>query len=327
VVLNSLPSSPGSISVHGEGRADAFDIQAGVNTPLGFFKGLLAHEYFHTWNPKRLGDTHDGDAERADYWFSEGFTDFYARKLALRSGVFSLEEFVNDWNQMLRDYAASPTRAAPVARVVADFWKDPDVQKLPYRRGAILAATWDRELRARSGGKVGMDQVMRAMRDRAAKLGPKSPKAPELFEATIRGFGLDVRPDVERFVQKGAAPMLPKDAFGGCITVATRQAPRFETGYQVEAKEGVRVLTRVDPEGPAYTAGLRNGMTFVRRVAGGPGDSSEPWKIRISENGQEREVSFLPAGKQMVALQQLELPKDLTPAARAACAKAVADAR
>ena len=66
---------------------------------------------------------------------------------------------------------------------------------------------------------------------------------------------------------------------------------------------------------------------FVRRVAGGPGDSSEPWKIRISENGQEREVSFLPAGKQMFALQQLELPKDLTPAARAACAKAVADAR
>jgi predicted metalloprotease with PDZ domain len=327
VVLNSLPSAPGSISVHGEGRADAFDIQAGVNTPLEYFKSLLAHEYFHNWNPPRLGGTHDGDAERADYWFSEGFTDFYARKLTLRSGVFSLEEFVRDWNQMLDEYAASPTRAAPVSRVVADFWKDSDVQKLPYRRGSILAATWDRELRARSGGKVGMDQVMLAMRDRAAKLGPKSPKAPELFEATMRGFGLDARPDVEHFVKTGAAAMLPKDAFGGCITVTTRQAPRFETGYQVETKDGVRVLTKVDPEGPAYAAGLRDRMTYVRRVAGGPGNSAEPWKIRISENGQEREVSYLPAGKGMVTLQQLELPKDLNPAAREVCARAVAAAR
>lgn len=327
VVLDPLPSAPGSISVHGEGRAGAFDIQAGVNTPLGYFKELLAHEYFHTWNSRRLGDIHDGDAERADYWFSEGFTDFYARRLSLRSGVFSLEEFVSDWNQMLGEYASSPTRAAPNARVVADFWKDPDVQKLPYRRGAILAATWDRELRVRSGGKVGLDDIMHAMRDRAARLGSKSPKAPELFEATIRGFGLDVRPDLERLVEKGGAAMLPKDAFGGCITVTTREAPRFEVGYEVETRGGVRMLSKVDPAGPAYAAGLRDGMVYVRRVSGGPGNSAEPWKLRVSENGQEREVSYLPAGKGTETLQQLEIPKDLTAAAKGACARSVGGLR
>ena len=39
--------------------------------------------------------------------FSEGFTDFYARKLSLRSGLFSLQDFLADWNRMLAAYAAT----------------------------------------------------------------------------------------------------------------------------------------------------------------------------------------------------------------------------
>ncbi|THD81859.1 MAG: M61 family peptidase [Phenylobacterium sp.] len=328
VALTPLGPVSGSISVRGEGRGDAFAIQGGADTPLDFIKGLLAHEYFHTWNPRRLGGMHDGDvAERADYWFSEGFTDFYARRLALRSETFSLQAFVEAWNQVLKEYAASPNRTAPNAKVVADFWKDSDVQKLPYRRGAILAATWDRELRARSGGRVGLDDVMRAMRDRAAKLGAKSPKAPQLFEETARDFGLEVGPDVERIVETGAAIALPQDAFGGCITVATRPAPVFERGYEIKTRaDGSHALTKVAPDGPAYAAGLRDGMT-VRRISGWTGNVEKPWEVWVLDETVERRVSYLPIGKGTMTQQQLELPKELTPTAYDACARAVAAAR
>lgn len=327
VAMAPLAPVKGSIDYRGEGRGDAFAIQAGADTPLKSLKSLLAHEYFHTWNPRRLGGMQDGPAERADYWFTEGFTDFYARRLALRTGVFSLDEFVGAWNEMLREAAASPYSTAPNDRVVADFWKDYAVQKLPYERGAILAAAWDARLRAASRGKVGLDDVMRAMRDHAAKLGDKSPEAPQLFIATARRFGLDVRPEIDRIIEKGAPAMLPPEAFGGCVTVTTRQVPVFQRGYEVQTTNGVRVLTKVEPGTAAYAAGLRDGMTYVRRDAGQEGDSSTPYQVRIKDGGVERVVSFLPAGEAMETLQQLAIPRDLTPAARAACAKAVADAR
>ncbi len=327
VVAAPLVPEPGRFSIRGEGRNGGFAIQAGADTPLATVKGVLAHEYFHTWNPARLGGTHEGEAERLDYWFSEGFTDFYARRLALRSGLYGLQDFMGDWNQMLAAYAASPVRAAPDAKVAPDFWTNQDAQKLPYQRGSILAATWDRALRARSGGKTGLDDVMRAMRDRASALGPKAPKAPQLFEAAIRRFGLDVGPDVERVMQSGAAALLPEDAFGGCLTVTTRETPRFEPGYKLETRDGARVLAKVDPAGPAYAAGLRDGMTYVRRVAGVPGNPTETWTVRISQGGREREVSYAPAGDGTQTLQQLAIPKDLTAEAAKACAATVAMAR
>jgi predicted metalloprotease with PDZ domain len=323
IAMAPLGPVPHSLSFRGDGRGDAFGIQGGADTPLDFIKGLLTHEYFHTWNPARLGGMHQGDEERADYWFSEGFTDFYARKLALRSGVFSLEEFTSAWNEVLHRDALSANRAAPNAKVVADFWKDADVHDLPYRRGAILAATWDAELRARSGGRVGLDDVMLAMRDRAAKLGPASPKAPQLFIETVRSFGLDVRRDVERSIERGAAPALPQDVFGGCLTVATGPAPVFERGYETEVKRGVSLVTKVDRQGPAYAAGVREGM-ILRRASGYPGDPAKPWKIWVSDGDLEWPITFLPAGKGTVIQQQLEIPQDLAPAAKAACAKAVA---
>jgi predicted metalloprotease with PDZ domain len=316
----------GGVSIHGEGRTDAFAIQASSDTPVRYFKGLLAHEYFHNWNAGRLGGIHGGDAEPADYWFSEGFTDFYARRLTLRSGLYDLGEFVSDWNGMLQDYAASPVRAAPPPRTVADHWKTMEMQKVPYQRGAILAAVWDRELRARSGGRVGLDDLMHAMRDRAAALGARTPKSPQLFITTARSFGLDVRPDLARFVEKGGVPVLPADAFGGCVTVAARETLRYERGYGVETKDGVRLLTKVDPASAAYAAGLREGMA-LRRVSGDFDDLSKPFKVTVAENGRERVISYVPAARATVTAQQLEVPKDLSPAGLDACAKAVAEAR
>ncbi len=327
VVAAPSTPEPGRQSIRGEGRNGAFAIQAGADIAFDVVRGILAHEYFHTWNPARLGGIREGDAEPLDYWFSEGFTDFYARKLSLRSGVYDLRDFVGDWNQMLAQYAASPFRAAPDARIAPIFWTDQVAQKLPYQRGSILAATWDRELRARSGGRVGLDDVMRAMRDRAAKPGSKTTKAPQLFEETIRGFGLEVRPDIERVPLGGAAVLLPEDAFGGCIKVTTREAPRFETGYSLETRDGARVLAKVDPAGPAYAAGLREGMIIIRRLSGMPGNSTQAWTVQVGDGGREHQVTYLPAGGGTQTLQQLEIPKDLSPEARDACVAIVAKAR
>lgn len=45
---------------------------------------LLAHEHLHNWIGKKIRNTSD-----LNYWWSEGFTDYYSRVLALRSGVIA----------------------------------------------------------------------------------------------------------------------------------------------------------------------------------------------------------------------------------------------
>jgi predicted metalloprotease with PDZ domain len=143
------------------------------------------------------------------------------------------------------------------------------------------------------------------MRERAAKLGPRAPKSPQLFEATIRSFGLDVRPDIARVLDAGAAALLPANAFGGCVRVTTREAPRFALGYSLERRDGVQVLAKVDPAGPAYAAGLREGITYIRRLSGVRDNPAEAWTLRVSEGGHERDMSYPPIGQGSETLQQL----------------------
>jgi predicted metalloprotease with PDZ domain len=304
VVLAPITSTPGHSSTRGEGRRNAFAIMTTPEVPPNTLKAILAHEYFHTWNPERLGGMHDGDQERADYWFSEGFTDYYARKLLLESGEFSPKDFADDWNDALLAYANSPVRTAPNTKIVEGFWKDGSVEKLPYQRGAILAATWNRQLLEKSKGRAGLDDVMRTMQRDATRT---DTKAPQLFEKVARRYGLDVSAQIKSVVEDGAPALLPANAFAPCFEVHTLTVPAFELGFDYEATRASsdQVVTGVKPESNAYRAGLRNGMTYLRREAGKYGESRQDYTIRVRDDGAERTITFRPEGHAMIALQEI----------------------
>ena len=63
--------------------------------------GLVAHEYFHNWNVKRLRPVELGpfDYENENYvktlWVAEGFTDYYADVLPKRAGLSTRDEFLD----------------------------------------------------------------------------------------------------------------------------------------------------------------------------------------------------------------------------------------
>lgn len=319
VVLAPLTATPNHSSTRGEGRGDAFAIMTTPDVREVVLKQILAHEYFHTWNPRRMGQMHAGAQERADYWFSEGFTDFYAWRLLLKSGEFDPKTFAGAWNEMLRAYANSPARDAPGAKIVEGFWKDRSVEKLPYQRGAILAAKWDRELRDKSGGRVGLDDVMRAMVVRAKALGPASPKAPDLFVEVARTFGLDAKADIDSVIVGGAPALLPPNAFGACLPVRTASMPAFDYGFDIDATRKSNTITGLKAGSPAYAAGLRDGMGYAHRESGEPGDSRQPMALRVKDKGEERVITYSPVGATTITLQELVPPQGLTPAQLAAC--------
>ncbi|MDC0717607.1 M61 family metallopeptidase [Nannocystis bainbridge] len=319
----------GSLTYGGTGRSDAFTLSVSQDLPFPPLRHLLAHEYFHTWNARQLGGQAEGLAEGAGKWFAEGFTEFYTWRLLLRAGLYSLEDFVAAWNTGLVEYWTSPVRDEPNARIVADYWNDHTVSRLPYRRGPLLAAIWEQRLRQATGGARDLDDVMKAMRAKVQASPVKlAPDAASVFPPVYRELGgPDLADDLERFVVQGVAIRLPADVFGPCLRVVDSLRHEFERGWDVDATAAAdRVITGLRKGSPAWRAGLRDGMKVVERIAGEPGDSTVPYVLRVRDGKRERQISFKPEGERQFPMQQLELAPGLTPERRAACARELSGA-
>lgn len=323
ITLVDQSAPTGWTSYRGTGLGDAFAVISTRNVPLENYKLFLAHEYFHTWNSNRIGGLKDGPEEPLGYWVSEGFTDYYARKLSLRSGFVDLEAFVAAWNAALEAYGTSEARAVSNAAIAERFWGDKAVHKLPYQRGSLVAVLLESRLKP----KGGLDPVMLAMRDYA-----KGRDAAEWDHAAANLLpriakmrtGVDLTPEIDRWIVRGEPIVLPPDAFGGCLAVETVSKPVFDVGFDADGSAKSGVITGVAPDGPAYAAGLRDGMKRLGRQGGKGGDSAVEIAYIVSDGGAPRTIRFKPEGKTMLTFQRVVLPVDLTPQARTACVKAVA---
>lgn len=323
VTLAPIESVPGRQSMRGTGRGDAFAMMTVPDMPPDRISVTLSHEYFHSWNIARLGGPQAGNEEATGYWFSEGFTDYYGRKLALRAGVIGLPAFVFEWNEALGRYAASPHRTAPNADVRDTFWSDDDWQKMPYDRGSILAALFNAEWRTKG---VTLDRFMLAMRDRAAA-DPDFGKLTlvERVAAVSASLGVPAADELTRHIDNGEAIHLPPDAFGGCLRVADEEAYDVYPGYDIDKTIANGAFTGVDPDSNAYKAGIREGMKRLELLSGDSDDSTVPLSFRVADaEGRESVVTWLPQGRAHHPRQRLVIPDGLDAAALSACAAAVA---
>jgi predicted metalloprotease with PDZ domain len=301
-VTPTAAPNPNWISVGGTGLDDAFAFFATPNADARPIARTLAHESFHTWIPGRIGGMNQ-ENEALGYWFSEGFTDFYTGRMLVRAGLWTPQDFAEDFNEMLNAYAQSPVRTAPNTRILADFWSNREVQQLPYQRGRMLATIWDQRLWANGHS---LDWVMREMRERALAGDPA--KAPEMFPIVMESAGVDVRADIVTYVERGDAILLPEDLFAPCGRILTRDTAVFDRGFDpnsVQASGGV--ISGVDPSLPAYAAGMRDGMVFVRRDAGVIGDADTQITYVVRDNGAERSITYYPRGHATYQRQRLEL--------------------
>jgi predicted metalloprotease with PDZ domain len=316
VAMAPLGDIPSGLSYVGAGRTDAFSIASTSAFELRQAVRFLGHEYMHSWVPIALGGMPEEDEPR-DYWFSEGFTDYLAAKVLLRAGIWTLAEWAADKNETLLRYGQSSAKTADAAEVARRFWTDDEVQQVSYDRGHLLAAKVDSEIAARSQGSQSLESVLRTQR-RAAE--GSSELAVALFRKTLRDeTGIDIDPDLDRYASRGESLLLPADLIGGCGRVVTERRKAFTRGYDSEATRiGNGVIVGVDRDGPAYAAGLRDGMKLVRRESGKIGDASVELAYRVSEDGAERVISYMPQGKGEFEVQRIELTAS-GPEAEAAC--------
>jgi predicted metalloprotease with PDZ domain len=111
-----MPTAGAGTSTLGTGRGDAFVMWATANTPLDGLIRVLGHETLHSWIDDQVGGRVE-EEEGLEYWFSEGFTEFYALRTLLGAGILSLTDYEREMNDVLARYAASPVRSAPNGRI------------------------------------------------------------------------------------------------------------------------------------------------------------------------------------------------------------------
>jgi predicted metalloprotease with PDZ domain len=304
----------GSLSIGGTGLSDSFAFFATPNVEPEALPRMLAHEGLHTWVPNRIGGLADID-EAAGYWFSEGFTEFYTGRILVRAGLWGPADFAADFNRTLREYAVSSARTAPNARILADFWRNRDLQQLPYQRGRMLATLWDVRLRAQGRD---MDDVVHEMRARAAAGDPLNAAA--MFPIVAGHFGLDVSADMAALVEHGGDVQLPADLLAPCGRIESREIALFHRGFDIDATNANNnIIAGVIPSAPAYAAGLRDGMVLLRRDGGEIGNADVEIAYVVRDGDTERTIRYMPRDEGHVTLQQLRLNESLAGEQLAQC--------
>ncbi|GGB98229.1 peptidase [Oxalicibacterium flavum] len=142
------------------------------------FLGLCSHEYFHTWNVKRIKPAAFApyDLSKENYtpllWLFEGFTSYYDDLILVRSGAIDetayLKLIAKTVNGVLR--GAGRTRQS-VAESSFDAWvkyyrQDENATNAIvsyYTKGSLVALALDLTIRAETGGAKSLDDVMRAL--------------------------------------------------------------------------------------------------------------------------------------------------------------------
>jgi predicted metalloprotease with PDZ domain len=322
VTVMPLLSPTGIMSLGGTGLSDAFAFFATDNVGDEPLTRILAHEHLHSWIPRRVGMMPQ-DNDKVDYWFSEGFTDFYTHRLLARDGLWSVEQIAKAFNEIMWAYGFSPARNASNATVAAKFWQERAMNDLPYQRGFLFAARADHLLRQATKGARDLDDVMAAMKRvvDAVPHGAPPPPVRALFIRTMKEAGLDIEDDIARFIERGETLILPADVWAACGIVATGEIAEFDRGFDGERTIAAEnVVTGVNADGPAFAAGLREGMRLKKLDLSESGDARARLSYQVLADGGTQEISYLPAGKRKQPVQELALRPMTDAAARKACA-------
>jgi len=292
-----------------------------VKTSEGYMTllGLISHEYFHTWNVKRLRPR---EFERYDWarenhttllWFFEGLTSYYDDLLLRRSGLMDNTRYVQGLNKTINQVLQTPGRHVhSLAESSFEAWtkyyraddNTPNITVSYYTKGALVGLCLD--LRLRQMGHS-LDAVMRGLWQRCAG-GPMDEG--DLLAVLHAVSGEDWRKTLHRWVH-GTADLPLKELLSahGVQVHIDPSAWAQRLGLRVGEGPGVQ-LKFVFTDGAAQRAGMAPGDEWIGiELPASKGHAASAWRLqKIDDLGL-----YLGSGKRCTALvardqQLLRLP-------------------
>ncbi|PCJ28049.1 MAG: peptidase M61 [Flavobacteriales bacterium] len=139
------------------------------------FLSLVAHEYFHLWNVKRIRPKALGpfDYNNENYtsllWVMEGFTSYYDELLLYRAGFYDEETIMRKFKGSINNIENQPgNKVQPVAHSSFDAWikayrpneNSYNTTISYYSKGSVVANMLDLMIINNTKGKKNLDNVM-----------------------------------------------------------------------------------------------------------------------------------------------------------------------
>lgn len=237
------------------------------------FIQLVAHEFFHLWNVKRIRPqalevfNYDQENYTPSLWFCEGTTSYYDLLIPLRAGIYDVKTYLNYWSKEITRLLTTPGRKVqPLSESSFDAWIKlyrPDAntgnsQVSYYLKGEMVSLLLDLLIRARYRNQRSLDDVMRQMWQKfgQAEIG----YTPEQLQGVIESVaGVDLTDFFARYID--GTEELPfnqyLEPFGLQLVTEKEEEPYL--GVKVNTENGREIIKFVEAGSPAQLAGIDAG--------------------------------------------------------------------
>lgn len=258
------------------------------------FLGLCSHEYFHTWNVKRIKPAAFApyDLQNETYtpllWLFEGFTSYYDDLLLVRAGIIDEATYLKLQAKTIASVLRGAGRGKQsVAESSFDAWgkyyrqdeNAPNAIVSYYTKGSLVALAFDLTIRAKTDGSKTLDDVMLALWQRYGRdfyqgvaRGVTEAEVEALFDEAT---GLRLKPLFNRYVRGTEdLPLNKLYAPFGVRLLDERKStkPSFDAGIGRDGADSK--LSQVHEGGAAHAAGMSAGDVLVAldglRIGGAP---------------------------------------------------------
>lgn len=238
------------------------------------FMQLVAHEFFHLWNVKRIRpqalEVFDYDQENytPSLWFSEGTTSYYDQVIPFRAGIYDAKSFLNGLGKEITRFMTTPGRLVqPLSESSFDAWIKlyrPDAnssnsQISYYLKGEMVSFLLDLLIR-RHGNKRSLDDVMLKMWQQfgQAEIGFTPEQLQEVIESVAE---MDLDDFFKRYVD--GTEELPfnqyLEPFGLQMVGDEEDEPVPNLGVKAQTENGRELIKFVEAGTPAHQAGIDAG--------------------------------------------------------------------
>jgi hypothetical protein len=276
-------------------RDDGF-VAPPVSTPDPGLQHALVEAHMAAYVQTRLGRAPPRPAD----WLAGGVGSFLTDRALVRAGLMTPDAVVGRLNE-------------------GDRSSD------PHGRGLFLALKWDEEVRKKTAGKADLDDVILRMRDHYRQFPPG--QGPDVVTGLVSAAWvvakIDLRPDIAKYADGGAAIPLPELLFDGCLDARVTVSPGFDSGFDHAASATAKVVKGVRRRGPAWSSGVRDGMR-LDAIDLKAGDMTREVVLTVRPaRGKARTIRYWPYGDNDVEARKLQLAVGLSGEALAACGRKI----
>lgn len=237
-----------------------------VQTDLGIAANVMAHEFFHLWNVKRIRPAVLGPFDYTQpvctraLWFAEGVTSYYADLSQLRAGLIDEGRFLSMQKQQIVALQRNPDRKlTSVEQASLKIWERGYFHSgvSYYNKGQLIGLLLDLRIRHETDNRRSLDDMMRSLNNNYAKKGTGFAED-ELPKVTSAIAGKNLADFFTRYV--AGVEELPFTEYMGWAGIDFREyREEFTTVGTVRVFGPRNLITMIDDKSAAAQAGVRRG--------------------------------------------------------------------